>query len=98
MLPMHRNIAMELFIEAQSNKHTKAKQVQLQNLQHKERELDIIEISISICSLIIINFSGIMNKINNISITKNLLIMIHKHRKFITPCISKIINSSGSKL
>src|SRR3954471_21589349 len=44
------------------------------------------------------NFSGIMNKLNNISITKNFLITIHKHRKFITPLISKIINSSGSKL
>ena len=38
--------------------------MQLQNLRHKQRELDIIKISISICSLLIIIFSGIMNKLN----------------------------------
>ena len=69
MLPMQSDLVEKYLIEAQSNKHTKAKQVQLQNLQHKERELDIIEISISICSPVIIIFSGIMNKLNNISIT-----------------------------
>ena len=35
-LPMHRNLLKKQVIKAQSNKHSKAKPVQLQDFQHKE--------------------------------------------------------------
>ena len=41
-LPMQRNLVKKQVMKAQSNKHRKAKQVQLQNFQHKERRLNII--------------------------------------------------------
>ena len=41
---MKNNLVKKQVIEAQSNKHRKAKQVQLQNFQHKEVELNIVEI------------------------------------------------------
>ena len=40
---MHRNLVKEQVMKAQSNKHRKAKQVQLQDFQHKEGKLNIIE-------------------------------------------------------
>ena len=40
---MHRNLVNKQVMKAQSNKHSKAKQVQLQDFQHKEGKLNIIE-------------------------------------------------------
>jgi hypothetical protein len=41
---MKNNLVKKQFMEAQSNKHRKAKQVQLQNFQHREVNLNIVEI------------------------------------------------------
>jgi hypothetical protein len=56
-------------MKAQSKKHRKAKQVQLQELQHKEGKLYIVEIYQTMFPSLIITFSSIMNRINNITIT-----------------------------
>jgi hypothetical protein len=56
-------------MKAQSNKHRKAKQVQLQDFQHKEGKLNIVEMHKTMFPSLIITFSSIMNKINNITIT-----------------------------
>jgi hypothetical protein len=56
-------------MKAQSNKHRKAKQVQLQDFQHKEGKLNIAEMHKTMFLSLIITFSSIMNKINNITIT-----------------------------
>jgi hypothetical protein len=68
-LPMKKNLVKKQFMKGQSNKHRKAKQVQHQNFQHKERRLNIIEMHKTMFSSLIITFSRIMNKINNITIT-----------------------------
>ena len=39
---MHRNLVKKQVMKAQSNKHRKAKQVQLQDFQHKEGKLNIV--------------------------------------------------------
>jgi hypothetical protein len=39
---MKKNLVKKQVIKAQNNKHRKAKQVQLQDFQHKERKLNII--------------------------------------------------------
>jgi hypothetical protein len=56
-------------MKAQSNKHRKAKQVHLQEFQHKEGKLNIIEMHKTMLPSLIITFSSIMNRINNITIT-----------------------------
>jgi hypothetical protein len=66
---MQNNLVEKQVNEAQSNKHRKAKQVQLQNFQHKEGKLDIVEMHITIFPSLIINFSSINDKIHNITIT-----------------------------
>jgi hypothetical protein len=40
---MKNNLIKKQFMKAQSNKHRKAKQVQLQDFQHKEGKLNIVE-------------------------------------------------------
>ena len=66
---MKNNLVKKQVMKAQSNKPSKAKQVQLQNFQHKEGKLNIIEIHKTMFPSLIITFSSIMNKINNITIT-----------------------------
>jgi hypothetical protein len=56
-------------MKAQSNKHRKAKQVQLQEFQQKEGKLNIIEMHKIMFSSLIITLSSIRNRINNITIT-----------------------------
>jgi hypothetical protein len=68
-LPMKKNLVKKQVMKAQSNKHRKAKQVQLQNFQHKERRLNIIEMHKTMFPFLIITSSSIMNKFNNITIT-----------------------------
>jgi hypothetical protein len=68
-LPMKNNLVKKQVMKAQSNKHRKAKQVQLQDFQHKEGKLNIIEMHKTMFPSLIINFSSIMNKINNITNT-----------------------------
>jgi hypothetical protein len=68
-LPMKKNLVKKQVIKAQSNKHRKTKQVQLQDFQHKEGKLNIVEMHKTMFPSIIITFSSIMNKINNITIT-----------------------------
>ena len=66
---MKNNLVKKQVMKAQSNKHRKAKQVQLQKFQHKEGKLNIFEIHKTMFPSLIITFSSIMNKINNITIT-----------------------------
>jgi hypothetical protein len=68
-LPMKKNLVNKQVMKAQSNKHRKAKHVQLQDFQHKEGKLNIIEMHKTMFPSLIITFSSIMNKINNITIT-----------------------------
>src|SRR5215213_2520703 len=97
-LPMKRNLVREQVLKTQSNKHRKATQVQLQDSQHKEGKLNIIKMHITMFPSLIITFSSIMNKLNNITIIYNILVMSHMH-KIITLHISIInfISCSGSK-
>src|SRR5215216_3172251 len=96
---MHSNIIKKQVMKAQSNKHRKAKQVQLQDFQHKEGKLNIIEMHKTMFPSLIIAFSRIMNKSNNITITRNILIMSHMHKRINTPHINIVIliNCSGNK-
>ena len=66
---MHRNLVKKQVMKAQSNKHSKAKQVQLQDFQHKEGKLNIVEIHKTMFPSLIITFSSNMKNINNITIT-----------------------------
>jgi hypothetical protein len=68
-LPMKKNLVKKQVMKAQSNKRRKAKQVQLQDFQHKEGKLNIVEIHKTMFPSLIITFSIIMNKINNKTIT-----------------------------
>ena len=68
-LPMKRNLVKKQVMKAQSNKHMQVKQVQLQDFQHKEIKLNIIEMHTGMFPSLIITFSSIINKINNITIT-----------------------------
>jgi hypothetical protein len=79
---MKKNLVKKQVMKAPSNKHRKAKQVQLQDFQHKEGKLNIIEMHKTMFPSLIITFSSITNKINNITITKNILIMSHMHKRF----------------
>jgi hypothetical protein len=42
---MKKNLAKKQVMKAQSNKHRKAIQVQLQDFQHKEGKLNIVEMN-----------------------------------------------------
>ena len=64
---MHSNLVKKQVMKAQSNKHRKAKQVQLQDYKHKEGKLNIVEIHKTMFPLMITS-STIMNKMNNITI------------------------------
>ena len=66
---MHRSLVKKQVMKAQSNKHRKAKQVQLQDFQHEEGKLNVVEIHKTMFPSLIIAFSSIKNKINNITIT-----------------------------
>ena len=68
-LPMHRDFVSKQFMGTRVNQHMKTKQAKLQDFQHIERKLDIIAIPTSISSSLIIIFSSIMKKFNNITIT-----------------------------
>jgi hypothetical protein len=96
---MKKNPVKKQVIKAQSNKHRKAKQVQHQNFQHKEGKLNIIEMHKTMFPSHIITFSSIMNKINNITITYNIFIMSHMHKRINTLHINIVIliNHSESK-
>jgi hypothetical protein len=66
---MKKSLVKKQVMKAYSNKHRKTKQVQLQEFQHKEGKLNIIEMHKTMFSTPIITFSSIMNRINNITIT-----------------------------
>jgi hypothetical protein len=66
---MKKNLVKKQVMKAQSNKHRKAKHVQLQDFQHKEGKLNIVKVHKTMFPSLIITFSSIMNKINNITIT-----------------------------
>jgi hypothetical protein len=66
---MKKSLVKKQVMKAQSNKHRKVKQVQLQEFQHKEGKLNIVEINKTIFPSLIITFSSIMNRIDNITIT-----------------------------
>ena len=66
---MKNSLVKRQVMKAQSKKHRKTKQVQLQELQHKEGKLNIVEIHQTMFPSLIITFSSIMNRINNITIT-----------------------------
>ena len=83
-LPMHWDFVSKQLMGTRINYHRKAKQVQLQSNQHTKKKPDIIEISKSISSFLIIILRNIMNGFNNIIITYNTLSMIQQHRRFIT--------------
>jgi hypothetical protein len=60
---MKKNLVKKQVMEAQSNNHRKAKQVQLQDFQHKEGKLNIVDMHKTMFPYIIITLSSIMNKI-----------------------------------
>jgi hypothetical protein len=68
-LPMKKSLVKRQVMKAQSDKHRKAKQVQLQEFQQKEGKLNIVQIHQTMFSSLIITFNSIMNRINNITIT-----------------------------
>jgi hypothetical protein len=68
---MKKSLVKRQVMKAQSNKHRKAKQVQLPEFQQKEGKLNIVEIYQTMFPYLIITFSSIMNRIlknNNITI------------------------------
>jgi hypothetical protein len=66
---MRNSLVKRQVMKAQGKTHRKAKQVQLQELQQKEGKLNIVEILQNIFPSLIITFSSIMNRTNNITIT-----------------------------
>jgi hypothetical protein len=66
---MKKDLVKKQVLKAQSNKHMKAKEVQLQEFQHKEGKLNITDVHKTMFPSLIITFSSIMNRINNITIT-----------------------------
>jgi hypothetical protein len=60
---MKKNLVKKQVMKAQSNKHRKVEQVQLQDFQHKEGKLNIVEMHKTMFSSLIITFSSIMNQI-----------------------------------
>ena len=69
MLPMHRSFVNKQVHEEKSNKHMKIEQVQLQKFQHIKRCFSNMKIFATIFSSLIIAFSSVMSKLNNITIT-----------------------------
>jgi hypothetical protein len=59
---MKKNLVKKQIMKAQSNKHRKAKQVQLQDFQHKEGKLNIVEMHKTMFPSLLITFSSIINK------------------------------------
>jgi hypothetical protein len=68
-LPMKKSLVKRQVMKAQGNKYRKAKQVQFQEFQQKEGKLKNIEMHKTMFPSLIITFSSIMNRINNITIT-----------------------------
>jgi hypothetical protein len=66
---MKNSLVKRQVMKAQSEKHRKAKQVQLQEFQQKEGKLNIVEVHQTMFPSLIVSFSSIMNRINNITIT-----------------------------
>jgi hypothetical protein len=66
---MKNNLVKRQVMKAQSKKHRKAKQVQLQEFQQKEGKLNIVEVHQTMFPSLIVTFSSSMNRINNITIT-----------------------------
>jgi hypothetical protein len=66
---MKNSLVKRQVIKAQSKNNRKAKQVQLQELQQKEGKLNIVEIHQTMFPSLLITFSSIMNRTNNITIT-----------------------------
>jgi hypothetical protein len=66
---MKNSLVKRQVMKAQSEKHRKAKQVQLQEFQQKEGKLNIVEIYQTMFTSFIVTFGSIMNRINNITIT-----------------------------
>jgi hypothetical protein len=66
---MKKILVKRQVMKAQSNKHRKAKQVQFQEFQQKEGKLNNIEMHKTMFLSLIITFSSIINRINNIAIT-----------------------------
>jgi hypothetical protein len=66
---MKNSLVNRQVMKAQSEKHRKAKQVQLPELQQKEGKLNIVEIHQTMFPSLMITFSSIMNRTNNITIT-----------------------------
>jgi hypothetical protein len=64
---MENSLVKRQVTEAQSEKHRKAKQVQIQEFQQKEGKLNIVEVHQTMFSSLIVTFSSIMNIINNTS-------------------------------
>jgi hypothetical protein len=60
---MKKNLVKKQVMKAQSNKHRKVEQVQLQDFQHKEGKLNIVEMHKTMFPSLIITFSSIMNQI-----------------------------------
>jgi hypothetical protein len=58
-LPMKKNLVKKQVMKVQSNKYRKAKQVQLQDFQHKEGKLNIVEIHKTMFPSLIITISSI---------------------------------------
>jgi hypothetical protein len=66
---MKNSLVKRQVMKAQSKKHRKAKQVQLQEFQQKEGKLNIVEVHQTMFPSLIVTLSSIMNRINNITIT-----------------------------
>jgi hypothetical protein len=66
---MKNSLVKRQVMKAQSEKHRKAKQVQPQEFRQKEGKLNIVEIHQTMFPSLIVTFSSIMNRINNITIT-----------------------------
>jgi hypothetical protein len=57
---MKKNLVKKQVMKAQSNKHRKVKQVQLQDFQHKEGKLNIGEMHKMMFPCVIVTFSSII--------------------------------------
>jgi hypothetical protein len=66
---MKNSLVKRQVMKAQSEKHRNAKQVQLQEFQQKEGKLNIVEVHQTMFPSLIITFSSIIDRINNITIT-----------------------------
>jgi hypothetical protein len=57
---MKNSLVKRQVMKAQSKKHRKAEQVQLQELQHKEGKLNIVEVHQTMFPSLIVTFSSII--------------------------------------